>query len=304
MANSAWAEEYPTGRSEYIRFEGSDHRLIITIFDPTRKRKKGLFRYDRRLKDNEEVQKLIFEAWNTNEMDTVEEKISHCRKEIIRWNKEKHRNSKEKIEVFQERLETAMTDELNNGALIEELNRGLRGAYQEEEAFWKQRSRQLWLALGEKNTSYFHAVTNGRKASNKFSVIEDEDNNVEFEESKITKVITDYYQKLFTSEEGERKETVSQALKPCISEETKQGPNTATITGGNKRGVLLHSSGQGPGTGWFLSMFLPVQLGNSENKAHLGDTTILHHRDPTKQHQCNSCQTNPEDHKSEESLRL
>ncbi|CAA7062301.1 unnamed protein product [Microthlaspi erraticum] len=36
----------------------------------------------------------------------------------------------------------------------------------------------MWLALGDKNTSYFHAVTKGRKAINKFSVMEDEDQNV------------------------------------------------------------------------------------------------------------------------------
>lgn len=32
MSNSTWAEEYPSGRSEYLKFEGSDHRPIITIF--------------------------------------------------------------------------------------------------------------------------------------------------------------------------------------------------------------------------------------------------------------------------------
>ncbi|CAA7021653.1 unnamed protein product [Microthlaspi erraticum] len=222
MSNSAWAEEYPSGRSEYLRFEGSDHRPIITIFDPTRKKKRGLFRYDLRLKENEEVQKLIFEAWNTSETDTVEGKISRCRREIICWNKEKHLNSQERIERYREDLEEAMMDIQHNTEIIEELNRELGKAYREEEAFWKQRSRQLWLALGEQNTSYFHAVTKGRKATNKFSVIEDEGNNSVYEENEIIKVITDFYQKLFTTEEGERKSTVFQALKPCISEEVNK----------------------------------------------------------------------------------
>ncbi|CAA7044434.1 unnamed protein product [Microthlaspi erraticum] len=141
MSNSAWAEDYPSGRSEYLSFKGSDHRPIITNFDTTRKRRKGLFRYDRRLKENVEVSQLISDAWNTRELNTVEGKIGRCRREIIRWNKQRHLNSQEQIEKYRQNLETAMTEELNNTTLIEELNALLKKAYDEEEAFWKQRSR-------------------------------------------------------------------------------------------------------------------------------------------------------------------
>lgn len=37
MANSGWAEAYPTGRSEYVRFEGSYHRPLVSSFDPKEK---------------------------------------------------------------------------------------------------------------------------------------------------------------------------------------------------------------------------------------------------------------------------
>lgn len=43
MANSSWIEAYPSGRSEYLRFEGSDHRPIVVSFDPVKKKQKGLF---------------------------------------------------------------------------------------------------------------------------------------------------------------------------------------------------------------------------------------------------------------------
>lgn len=84
MANSAWAEEYPSGRSEYLSFEGSDHRPIITSFDPIKKKRKGLFRYDRRLKGNEEVKELITNAWNSYQNSSVEQRISHYRAVIIK----------------------------------------------------------------------------------------------------------------------------------------------------------------------------------------------------------------------------
>lgn len=33
MSNTEWALTYPSGRSEYLPFEGSDHRPLITFFD-------------------------------------------------------------------------------------------------------------------------------------------------------------------------------------------------------------------------------------------------------------------------------
>lgn len=55
MINSLWSEKFPTARSHYMEFNGSDHRPLISIFDSTRKKSSRIFRYDRRLKDVHEV---------------------------------------------------------------------------------------------------------------------------------------------------------------------------------------------------------------------------------------------------------
>lgn len=49
MGNSAWTEMFPKGRSEYLQFEGSDHRTVVSYFAQGIKQK-GIFRYDRRLR--------------------------------------------------------------------------------------------------------------------------------------------------------------------------------------------------------------------------------------------------------------
>jgi len=54
--------------------EGSDHRPLLTHFDLSKKKKKGVFMYDRRLKNNDEVTALIQEARKLNDSETVEEK--------------------------------------------------------------------------------------------------------------------------------------------------------------------------------------------------------------------------------------
>lgn len=55
-------------------------------------------------------------------------------------------------------------------------------AYLAEESYWKQRSRQQWLNLGDRNTSFFHASTRKRFAMNKFSVRENEEGQAVYEE--------------------------------------------------------------------------------------------------------------------------
>ena len=113
--------------------------------------------------------------------------------------------------------------QISSSEMITTINSELSKAYREEEEFWKQRSRQLWLTLGDRNTGYFHAITKNRKAINKFSVIENEEGNNVFEQEKILGVILDYYQQLFTKQDTQEDtccSIVKKALSPCVSEDT------------------------------------------------------------------------------------
>ncbi|KAG7579243.1 Ribonuclease H domain [Arabidopsis thaliana x Arabidopsis arenosa] len=221
LSNSAWAEAYPSGRCEYLQFEGSDHRPLITYFSLKQKRRKGIFRYDRRLRDNKEISQIIIQNWQPdNQEEEVESKLGRCRRAIITWSREANVNSKKQIEEARSRLDLAMSNPLSTSLQIASINNDLKAAYKKEEEFWKQRSRQLWLTLGDKNSGYFHAITKGRKAMNKFAVIEDDAGQSYYEEAQILKVISEYYQNLFSSQEGERTATIFEALSPCISETT------------------------------------------------------------------------------------
>lgn len=85
------AEFCQSARSAYLRFESSDHRPLITTFDTTFTKRRGLFRYDRRLRNNTEVKKIIAQEWSSNKTTSVEQRISNARQAISRWNKENHK---------------------------------------------------------------------------------------------------------------------------------------------------------------------------------------------------------------------
>ena len=218
VANSSWFDLFTSASLEYLRYEGSDHRPILTCFDLTKKKGKGLFRFDRRLKDNPEIIALVDETWKKAGNTSVQYKISQTRRAIVLWNKEKQRNSQLLINKWKDELEKAMISRTNDTELLQKLNVDLRSAYFAEEAFWKQRSRNLWLSLGDRNSGFFHTLTKGRHAVNNFSVMEKTEGEPVFTEKEITATIVDYFTELFQSIPGERQSIVAQALSPKITE--------------------------------------------------------------------------------------
>lgn len=218
LANSSWSDRFPLGCCHYLPFEESDHRPIFTSFTPISKKRRRSFRYDRRLRHNEEVRLIVEQAWEASEDCSVSTRISNCRRAISKWSKTHYQNSKKEIVKLQQTLDAAMSDPSVDDKMISSINQNLLLAYKSEEEFWKQRSRQLWLALGDLNTGYFHASTKSRRARNRLSVIEDDNGIQHVEEEKIAATISQYFQNIFTSSNPQVSEVVNRALKPCISQ--------------------------------------------------------------------------------------
>lgn len=219
MANCSWFERFPAGRCAYLRFEGSDHRPIVIHFDVSVRKKKGLFRFDRRLKDKPEIRQLVEEQWTKEPLDSVVKKLGNIRHNIIQWTKEKNLNSNLAIQTAQKKLEEALSSLTPDASTIGELTATLEKAYQEEELYWRQRSRILWLQGGDRNTSYFHAVTRGRRAVNKFSVIEDINGKAMFKEQEIVQCITDYYSRIFSAQMSDSSQVVQEGITPLVTTE-------------------------------------------------------------------------------------
>lgn len=169
-----------------------------------------------------EVKQLIKETWDSVPHLHVEDKLALCRKAICKWSKRFYENSRQTLESLRNQLEEAMIDPNPDEETIYQLNNSLLQTYKKEEEFWKQRSRQLWLTLGDSNTAYFHASTKARQARNRLSVIEDARGVPYYEKEQITSVICDFYNNLFTSSGQDGAHIVNDAIKPCISRETNE----------------------------------------------------------------------------------
>ena len=64
---------------------------------------------------------------------------------------------------------------------------------------WRQRARTQWLAKGDKNTKYFHAVATQRKRRNFIKGIRDDEGVWQAEDEVVSSVFVDFYTRIFTS---------------------------------------------------------------------------------------------------------
>ena len=219
MVNSSWFDAFPQGRSHYLRFHGSNHRPVVSSFDVRRKKQSKIFRYDRRLKDIEEVRTLIDSTWNASPSSPVSRRLSDCRRAIAKWSRDHHNNSRETIASLQIELDAAMLAKVSD-EIIAGINKAVLDAYKAEEAFWKQRSRLLWLTLGDRNTGFFHAISKGRKARNRLTVLETPEGLPVYEEEQIVVEVARYFDDIFASIGTVGENVVQKALSPRISQET------------------------------------------------------------------------------------
>ncbi|XP_059076685.1 uncharacterized protein LOC131875959 [Cryptomeria japonica] len=98
----------------------------------------------------------------------------------------------EEMETISNRV---MVDGMTN--FDNELEKKLKEQYGEilkrEETYWKDKSRELWIADGDLNTKLFHASSKARRAKNKISAIKDEQGSLKTSEKEIEQAALDYF---------------------------------------------------------------------------------------------------------------
>lgn len=69
----------------------------------------------------------------------------------------------------------------------------------DEEVYWKQRSRAIWLKHGDKNTKLFHVKVSQRRRKNKIWGLLDEHGAWKEKLEDMENIVPKYYKDLFTS---------------------------------------------------------------------------------------------------------
>ncbi|CAA7025583.1 unnamed protein product [Microthlaspi erraticum] len=155
---------------------GSDHRPILATIDNKISKARRQFRLDKRWLKQEGFAEAIRKGWLDTRMNgesKVVDRIRKCRHEISQWRHKNKPYGKEKIADLQKALEDIQNDDSRTQEELDEITQKLKEAYRDEEQYWKQKSRNLWLKDGNLNTKFYHATTKQRRAINRLVGLHD-----------------------------------------------------------------------------------------------------------------------------------
>ncbi|XP_019184360.1 PREDICTED: uncharacterized protein LOC109179311 [Ipomoea nil] len=114
--------------------------------------------------------KVVDEAWRLSVRLNFQERIAVCGDRLWRWGGEHFQRFGNQIKELRNKLVRLKEDRTSQGIgefLATESE--LEALLTQEEIFWKQRSKQLWLKHGDANTKYFHKVATARRRRNFFA---------------------------------------------------------------------------------------------------------------------------------------
>lgn len=185
-------------------------------------------------------------------------KIDKCRTAIIKWSRKQREENLAHLETIRKTIEEQNSSAQPDAELLQEMKRQLSETLQAEENYWKQRSRQLWLHLGDKNTGYFHASTKKRKAINKFAMIEDEEGTILYKEEDIAATIEKYFRDLFTTKPCDHefmRSTLEEAIHPRVTEEQNEALTKIPTAEEIKKALFSINPGKAHGPDGFSACF-------------------------------------------------
>ena len=168
LVNSEWKQRYPISETEYLELAESDHRPMIISIDYQARARKGMFRYDKRLFEEHDFVEVISDAWqHTDTMEGWSSKLDFCRRKMIQWKRENKTNSAVRIQELRGHIDQALRNNTVTIECIQELRVQLNKAFRDEEEYWRLKSRNRWLNLGDRSTRFYHVLTKMKKNQNK-----------------------------------------------------------------------------------------------------------------------------------------
>ena len=146
------------------------------------------------------------------------EKIKQCRLALVEWSCNTFSNTKSELQVKQAALEelSSMNDP-NKVSKIRELKNSINPLLRQDELFWRQRSRSIWLPARDKNTKYFHQRASQRHRKNHIHGVEDQNGEWCTCERHIAIVAEQYFQGLFTTANPVNMETILNSMERVVT---------------------------------------------------------------------------------------
>ncbi|CAB4270029.1 unnamed protein product [Prunus armeniaca] len=203
LANATWQSVWPNTIVSHGAVLGSDHCPLIINTDPKRYICKKLFKFEAYWAKEDESYDLVERSWN----------------QLQQWSKQKFQKDHLEVQQLIPQLEILQENWEDNVIEIQHLTARINALLENEESYWKQRSRIKWLMEGDANTAFFHQTTIQRRRMNHIHRIKNSDGLWVETPILVRHVVDNYFKDLFTSGGTRDWGDILNCVLPVVSDE-------------------------------------------------------------------------------------
>lgn len=230
LSSNEWFNHYQCSLSAIFRI-GSDHFPVIFTATNTNVKRHFSFRFERMWLDHPNLAKAIEKRWSIEFKGTtmyrISKKLKNVKHNIKNLNKEvfgdlfaTKTKTQMELKEMQDKIQSSGYKEVS----INEENEVMMNYHRiirREEELWKQRSRSLWIKVGDKNTRFFHMTALKHKAANRISKLKNGENEI-MKDEEIGKEATNFFTSMLLVDHGlngQFQNTIINFIPPIISKE-------------------------------------------------------------------------------------
>ncbi|XP_059073249.1 uncharacterized protein LOC131874050 [Cryptomeria japonica] len=200
-----------TLEASILPFSRSDHFPISLDIQREASPKRCPFKFENIWLKDDHILELLKEWWNGamvlgSENFKVVNKLKIIKKSLIQWNREHFSDifdKKAQVEVELAKVnKQVMRYGMDETLFLKEkkLMADHESILAKEEFFWKQKSRETWLEVGDKNTKFFHNSVRMRRVRNHISRIKVSNGSEVVNPIIIAKEVVDFFSLILNSD--------------------------------------------------------------------------------------------------------
>ncbi|KAG7585751.1 Pentatricopeptide repeat [Arabidopsis thaliana x Arabidopsis arenosa] len=190
---------------QHLPFLASDHAPLYIQLSPEVRGnpKRRPFRFEAAWLKHQGFNELLLNSWRSEL--TTQEALRGLQVKLQKWNKEvfgdvhrKKESLANQIKEVQDLLDLNQSDQLLQTE--ESLLKEFEAVLEQEEMIWFQKSREKLIALGDRNTSFFHTSTIIRRRRNRIEMLKNDEGNWISDAQELENHAIDYYKRLYSLE--------------------------------------------------------------------------------------------------------
>ncbi|XP_024190213.1 uncharacterized protein LOC112194201 [Rosa chinensis] len=155
---------------------------------------------------DERCNALIQRHWSQpttgNVLHQIGQKIANTGQQLMAWHVTEFQQQKNELHSLEAKMNDIMKRPFSHEQYEEQRLLHVRHSQilAQQEKYWRQRSRAVWLKEGDRNSAFFHSKASNRRSRNTIKGLKNEGGEWTTDPDEISRILVDYYKNIFATE--------------------------------------------------------------------------------------------------------